>query len=47
MRQFHLAELGLVPPGAMEDIVKGAIGLATEGFFEGVRGRERSPSTRL
>lgn len=40
MRQFHLAELGLVPPGAMEDIVKGAIGLATEGFFEGVRAGE-------
>ena len=36
-RQFHLDELGLVPPGTMEDIVKGAIGLATEGFFEGVR----------
>jgi hypothetical protein len=25
-----------VPPGHMEDIVRGAIGLATEGFFEGV-----------
>lgn len=37
VRQYHLEELGLVPPGAMEDIVKGAIGLATEGFFEGVR----------
>lgn len=37
VRQFHLADLDLVPPGAMEDIVKGAIGLATEGFFEGVR----------
>jgi Flavin-binding monooxygenase-like len=35
-RQFKLDKLGLVPPGAMEDIVKGAIGLATEGFFEGV-----------
>jgi hypothetical protein len=35
-RQFKLDRLGLVPPGAMEDIVKGAIGLATEGFFEGV-----------
>ena len=35
-RQFKLRELGLVPAGAMEDIVKGAIGLATEGFFEGV-----------
>lgn len=36
VRQFGLRRLGLVPPGAMEDIVKGAIGLATEGFFEGV-----------
>ena len=36
VRQFKLAENGLVPPGHMEDIVKGAIGLATEGFFEGV-----------
>jgi len=36
VRQFKLRELGLVPPGQMEDIVKGAIGLATEGFFEGV-----------
>ena len=36
VRQFHLKELGLVPEGQMEDIVKGAIGLATEGFFEGV-----------
>ena len=35
-RQFKLDKLGLVPRGAMEDIVKGAIGLATEGFFEGV-----------
>jgi cation diffusion facilitator CzcD-associated flavoprotein CzcO len=36
VKQFHLKELGLVPIGHMEDIVKGAIGLATEGFFEGV-----------
>ena len=36
VRQFRLRELGLVPPGQMEDIVRGAIGLATEGFFEGV-----------
>jgi cation diffusion facilitator CzcD-associated flavoprotein CzcO len=36
VRQFGLAEKGLVPAGHMEDIVKGAIGLATEGFFEGV-----------
>ena len=36
VRQFGLRQLGLVPPGQMEDIVRGAIGLATEGFFEGV-----------
>ena len=36
VRQFGLRRLGLVPPGHMEDIVRGAIGLATEGFFEGV-----------
>ncbi len=36
VRQFRLRELGLVPGGQMEDIVRGAIGLATEGFFEGV-----------
>jgi hypothetical protein len=36
VRQFGLGRLGLVPPGRMEDIVRGAIGLATEGFFEGV-----------
>ncbi|MFD9738537.1 flavin-containing monooxygenase [Umezawaea sp. NPDC059074] len=36
VRQFKLKELGLVPPGHMEDIVRGAIGLASEGFFEGV-----------
>jgi hypothetical protein len=35
-RQFGLRRLGLLPPGHMEDIVRGAIGLATEGFFEGV-----------
>jgi cation diffusion facilitator CzcD-associated flavoprotein CzcO len=34
--QFKLQRLGLVPRGKMEDIVKGAIGLASEGFFEGV-----------
>jgi cation diffusion facilitator CzcD-associated flavoprotein CzcO len=37
VRQFGLKDLDLVPPGHMEDIVRGAIGLATEGFFEGVR----------
>jgi cation diffusion facilitator CzcD-associated flavoprotein CzcO len=36
VRQFKLDKLGLVPRGTMEGIVKGAIGLATEGFFEGV-----------
>jgi cation diffusion facilitator CzcD-associated flavoprotein CzcO len=36
IRQYKLKELGLVPRGAMEDIIKGAIGLASEGFFEGV-----------
>jgi cation diffusion facilitator CzcD-associated flavoprotein CzcO len=36
VRQYRLRQHGLVPPGRMEDIVKGAIGLATEGFFEGV-----------
>jgi hypothetical protein len=36
VRQFGLKRLQLVPPGQMEDIVRGAIGLSTEGFFEGV-----------
>jgi cation diffusion facilitator CzcD-associated flavoprotein CzcO len=36
VRQFQLKKLGLLPAGHMEDIVRGAIGLATEGFFEGV-----------
>jgi cation diffusion facilitator CzcD-associated flavoprotein CzcO len=36
VRQFGLRKLGLEPRGHMEDIVRGAIGLATEGFFEGV-----------
>ena len=36
VRQFGLRKLDLVPAGAMEDIVRGAIGLATEGFFEAV-----------
>jgi hypothetical protein len=36
VRQFGLKRLQLVPPGQMEDIVRGAIGLASEGFFEGV-----------
>ena len=36
VRQFGLAKLDLIPAGRMEDIVRGAIGLASEGFFEGV-----------
>jgi hypothetical protein len=36
VRQFGLKRLQLVPPGQMEDIVRGAIGLSTEGFFEGI-----------
>jgi len=36
VKQFGLAKLDLVPAGQLEDIVRGAIGLATEGFFEGV-----------
>ncbi|MGW6795191.1 flavin-containing monooxygenase [Streptomyces chartreusis] len=36
VRQYRLRKLGLVPRGRMEDIVKGAIGLGSEGFFEGV-----------
>jgi len=36
VRQLGLKRLGLVPEGTMEDIVRGAIGLATEGFFEAV-----------
>ncbi|HUQ60596.1 NAD(P)/FAD-dependent oxidoreductase [Lentzea sp.] len=36
VRQYGLAKHDLVPSGRMEDIVRGAIGLVTEGFFEGV-----------
>ena len=36
VRQFGLDKLDLVPAGQLEDIVRGAIGLATEGFFEAV-----------
>jgi cation diffusion facilitator CzcD-associated flavoprotein CzcO len=35
-RQYRLDRLGLVPRGTMEEIVKNAIGLTTDGFFEGV-----------
>lgn len=34
--QYGLARLDLAPPGGMQDIVKGSIGLVTEGFFEAV-----------
>jgi cation diffusion facilitator CzcD-associated flavoprotein CzcO len=36
VKQFGLKQLDLVPRGTMEGIVRGAIGLATEGFFEAV-----------
>jgi cation diffusion facilitator CzcD-associated flavoprotein CzcO len=36
VRQFDLKRLDLVPPGTMEDIVRGAIGLVTDGFYERV-----------
>lgn len=35
-RQFKLDRLGLVPPGRFPDIVRGAIGLSTDGFFDRV-----------
>jgi cation diffusion facilitator CzcD-associated flavoprotein CzcO len=35
-RQLKLRELDLLPRGQFADIVKNAIGLTTEGFFEGV-----------
>jgi len=36
VRQLGLDRLGLVPPGTMEDIIRGGIGLASEGFAEWV-----------
>jgi cation diffusion facilitator CzcD-associated flavoprotein CzcO len=36
-RQFGLAELELVPRGRFQDIVRGAIGLSTDGFYDRVR----------
>lgn len=36
VRQYRLREHDLVPRGKMENIIQGAIGLGTEGFFEGV-----------
>lgn len=35
--QFGLDELDLVPPGRFQDIVRGAIGLSTDGFYDRVR----------
>jgi hypothetical protein len=34
--QYGWRKLGLVPGGHMEDMVRGAIGMVTEGFYEGV-----------
>ncbi|MEJ2889697.1 flavin-containing monooxygenase [Actinomycetospora aeridis] len=39
-RQFGLRELDLVPRGCFEDIVRGAIGLTTDGFYDAVRAGE-------
>jgi cation diffusion facilitator CzcD-associated flavoprotein CzcO len=36
VRQYRLKQLGLVPAGTMEDIVRHAIGLVTDGFYERV-----------
>lgn len=36
VRQLGLERLGLVPPGTMEDIIRGGVGLASEGFAERV-----------
>ncbi|MGE3284936.1 MAG: flavin-containing monooxygenase [Pseudonocardia sp.] len=36
-RQFGLAELDLEPRGRFQDIVRGAIGLTTDGFYDQVR----------
>jgi hypothetical protein len=36
VKQYELERLGLVPAGTMQDIVKGAIGLVTEGFYDAV-----------
>ena len=37
VRQYGLRRTGLVPRGQMEDIVRGAIGLTSDGFFESVQ----------
>jgi cation diffusion facilitator CzcD-associated flavoprotein CzcO len=36
VRQYRLKELDLLPSGTMEGIVRGAIGLVTDGFFDRV-----------
>jgi cation diffusion facilitator CzcD-associated flavoprotein CzcO len=36
VRQYKLDKLGILPGGTMEGIVRGAIGLVTDGFFERV-----------
>ncbi|UOZ06961.1 NAD(P)/FAD-dependent oxidoreductase [Amycolatopsis sp. WQ 127309] len=36
VRQYGLKRHGLVPRGGMEDIVKGAVSLVTDGFFDAV-----------
>ena len=47
-RQDRLRELDLLPRGKFEDIVRNAIGLTTEGFFERVRdGRVRVRRDRV
>jgi cation diffusion facilitator CzcD-associated flavoprotein CzcO len=37
VRQYQLDKLGILPAGTMEGIVRGAIGLVTDGFFERVK----------
>jgi cation diffusion facilitator CzcD-associated flavoprotein CzcO len=36
VKQYKLAQLGLLPAGGIENIVRGAIGLVTDGFYEQV-----------
>ena len=35
-RQYKIEQLGLMPAGTMENIIQGAIGLVTEGFYDRV-----------
>jgi cation diffusion facilitator CzcD-associated flavoprotein CzcO len=37
VRQYHLEQLDMLPGGTMEDIVRGAIGLVTDGFYDRVQ----------